>query len=200
MSLLDLIALVILAISVVGGFRAGFARSGIGFVAGMLGIVFGFWFYGTPAAWVGQYIHSFWISSLLGFLIVYWTFLIAGALLGRVLQKLFKWTGLSWIDRFLGAVFGLVRGALITVAFVAVLLAFAPKPMPNWMVNSRLMPYATEAASAITALAPYPIKEAFRHGLREIRELWDQQLKKGREELKSLEPGAKKPGAKKKDK
>jgi len=94
----------------------------------------------------------------------------------------------------------LVRGALITVAFVAVLLAFAPKPMPNWMVNSRLMPYATEAASAITALAPYPIKEAFRHGLREIRDLWDQQLKKGREELKSLEPGAKKPGAKKKDK
>ena len=44
---------------------------------------------------------------------------------------LFKWTGLSWLDRLLGGVFGLVRGSVIAVAFVAVLLAFTAKPLPQ---------------------------------------------------------------------
>lgn len=186
MSLLDLIALAILAFSVAGGFAAGFARSGIGFVAGILGIVFGFWFYGTPADWVHQYIHSVWASNLLGFLLVYWAFLLAGAILARISQKVFKWTGLTWLDRFLGAAFGLVRGALITVAFVAVMLAFSPKPTPNWMANSRLLPYAAKASGVIATLAPHSIKDAFRDRLREMREVWDQQLLKSREELDAL--------------
>jgi membrane protein required for colicin V production len=191
-SLLDLIAFAILGFSIGAGFMAGFARAGIGFLAGMLGIVFGFWFYGTPAAWVHQYIHSIWASNLLGFLLVYWAFLLAGALIGRLLSKVFKWTGLSWLDRFMGAIFGLVRGALITVAFIAVLLAFAPKPMPNWMVDSKLLPYAVDASNVIAALAPNPIKDAFRTSMREIREIWEQQLHKGREELNSLKPGSQK--------
>jgi uncharacterized membrane protein required for colicin V production len=74
-SLLDVIAIVILGVSAAAGFVAGFARAGIGFIAGMLGIVFGLWFYSTPAAWVHQYIHSVWVSNLLGFLLVYWLFL-----------------------------------------------------------------------------------------------------------------------------
>jgi len=198
-SLLDLIAAAILVFSTVGGYIAGLTRSGIGFLAGMLGIVFGFWFYGTPAAWFHQYIHSVWVSNLLGFLVVYWAFLLAGALVSRVLQKVFKWTGFSWIDRILGAVFGLVRGALITVAFGAVLLAFSPKPTPNWMVDYKLLPYAMKASDVMAGIAPNSIKDAFRVRLREIREIWDQQFQKGREELNSLKSGLPKPGSHKKE-
>ncbi len=119
------------------GFVAGFARVSIGFLAAILGVVFGFWFYGIPAGWVHRYLHSVAVSNLIGFLLVFWAILAIGALLAKVSSKLFKWTGLSWLDRLLGGPSVLVRGALIAVVMIAVLLAFTPKPMPNWMVNSQ---------------------------------------------------------------
>lgn len=187
MSLLDLLVVIVLGVSVAAGFVAGFARVGIGFIAAILGVVFGFWFYGIPAGWVHHYLKSTTASNVIGFLLVFWAFLMAGALLAKLISKLFKWTGLTWLDRLLGAAFGLVRGALITVAMIAVLLAFTPKPLPNWMVESQVLPYAMEASSAISALAPNAIKQAFHESMLELRRLWDEQLKKSREELRRLE-------------
>ena len=199
MSLLDLLFVLIVASSAAAGFAAGFARVGIGFFAAILGVVFGFWFYGIPAGWVHQYLKSVTVSDLIGFLLVFWAFLVAGALLAKLISKLFKWTGLSWLDRLLGGAFGLVRGALIAVAIIAVLLAFTPKPMPNWMVKSQLLPYAMEASDAVSRLAPNAIKTAFRESMYELRRLWDEQLQKSREELRALQPGAPGSRPKKKD-
>ena len=130
MNLLDILLVIILAASVATGFIAGFARVGIGFIATLSGLLFGFWFYGIPAAWFHQHIKSETTCNLLGFFTVFLGFMFAGALIGKLLSKLFKWTGLSWLDRLMGGVFGLVRGGLIAIAFVAVLLAFTAKPLP----------------------------------------------------------------------
>jgi membrane protein required for colicin V production len=195
-SLLDLLVVLVIGSSVVAGVAAGFARVSIGFIAAILGVVLAFWFYGIPAAWVHRYLHSVAASNLIGFLLVFWAILAIGALFAKVTSKLFKWTGLSWLDRLLGGAFGLVRGALIAVVMIAVLLAFAPKPMPNWMVNSRVLPYAMEASNVIASLAPNAIKTAFRESMLELRRLWDQQLIQSREQLRSLERGAVRPDPK----
>jgi membrane protein required for colicin V production len=197
-SLLDLLVVIIVGASVAAGFLVGFARVGIGFLATILGVVFGFWFYGVPADWVHRYLHSVAASNLIGFLLVFWAILAAGALLAKLTSKVFKWTGLTWLDRLLGGAFGLVRGALIAVAMIAVLLAFTPKPMPNWMVKSQVLPYAMEASSAIASLAPNAIKDAFRESMIELRRLWDQQLRESREELRALERGVTHPDKKEK--
>jgi len=203
-SLLDLIVLLFIAASVVGGFVAGFARSGIGFLAAVFGVLCGFWFYGIPAAAVHKYVHSVTASNLIGFLVVFFGLMFVGALIGKLLSKLFKRTGLSWLDRLMGAMFGLVRGALIAVAFIAVLLAFMPKPTPNWMVNSTVLPYAIDASNTLAALAPNTIKDAFRESMREIRKIWDEQLREARLKLESKkpkpEPEPKKEEPKKKEK
>jgi membrane protein required for colicin V production len=187
-SLLDLIVLLFIVASVVGGFVAGFARGGIGFLAAVFGVLCGFWFYGIPAAAVHKYIHSVTVSNLIGFFVVFFGLIFVGALIGKLLSKLFKWTGLSWLDRLMGAMFGLVRGALVAVAFIAVLLAFTPKPTPNWMVNSTVLPYAIDASNTLAALAPNTIKEAFRESVREIRKIWDEQLREARLKLESKKP------------
>jgi membrane protein required for colicin V production len=177
-NLLDILLVIIVAASVAAGFMAGFARVGIGFIAAICGVLFGFWFYGVPAEWFHRYIKYEELCNLLGFFAVLFAFTIAGALIGKLLSKLFKWTGLSWVDRLLGGAFGLVRGSLIAVAFVAVLLAFTPKPLPHWMVESRTLPYAIQASDLWAQLAPRAIKEAFEEGMRDIRKAWDQQMKK----------------------
>ena len=196
MSLLDLLVIIVIGSSVVAGLRAGFARVSIGFLAAILGVVFGFWFYGVPAGWVHRYLHSVALSNFIGFLLVFWAILAMGALFAKVTAKLFKWTGLSWLDRLLGGVFGLVRGAFIAVVMIAVLLAFTPKPMPDWMVNSQVLPYAIEASNAIASLAPNAIKNAFRKSMLELHRLWNEQLIQSREQLRALERGVAQPDKK----
>ncbi len=189
MNLLDILLAIIILCSVAAGFLAGFARVGIGLLAAASGILFGFWFYGIPGEWFHQHIQSGTLANLLGFFTVFLAFLFAGALLGKLFSKLFKWTGLSWLDRLLGGAFGLARGGLIAIAFVAVLLAFTPRPVPSWMADSRLLPYAMEASNICAALAPNKLKNDFRESIRDIQKMWDEQLKRKRRksDLKELE-------------
>jgi membrane protein required for colicin V production len=189
-TLLDLLIVVIVAASVVAGSVAGFARVGIGMLALVSGVLFGFWFYGVPAAWVHQWVSSMTACNLLAFFLILFGFLMAGALLAKLVAMFFRWTGLSWLDRLMGAMFGLARGALIVVAVVAVLMAFAPKPLPNWMVNSKTLPYAVDASHLVSQAAPAGIKNAFRDSLLEIRQAWLDQVRTVRKEL---EPGRRRP-------
>jgi membrane protein required for colicin V production len=189
-NLLDLLLVAIVGVSVFTGVGAGFARVGIGFIAVIVGSLCGFWFYGIPAAWIHQHISSVAASNLLGFFTVFFGFVLAGGAIAALLAKLFRWTGLSWLDRLLGGLFGLVRGSVIAVAFIAVLMAFTPRPVPNWMVDSKVLPYAMSASDLCAALAPNALKEAFRESLRDIRKAWDDQLKKkhkGHSDLKKVD-------------
>jgi membrane protein required for colicin V production len=187
-SLLDVLLVLIVGTSIFTGFVAGFARVGIGFCAAVAGVVFGFWFYSSPAGWFHKYIHSPAVSNVLGFLVVFWAVLLLGALTSKAVATIFKWTGLTWVDRLLGGVFGLVRGAVIGVGFVAVLLAFAPKPLPYWMVNSKLLPYAVDASNLFASLAPADLKDAFSEGMQELRKDWDEQLRKSQRKKNPPEP------------
>ncbi len=109
MSWLDVVVFVILGYSIFTGFSGGFARVGVGFAATLLGIICGFWFYGIAAAHVADYVASRGVANLIGFVLVFGTFVLAGAIVGRILASLFKWVGLSWLDRLLGAAFGFLR-------------------------------------------------------------------------------------------
>jgi len=178
-NLLDILLAIVIVTSAVTGFLAGFARVGIGFIASISGMLFGFWFYWIPADWFHKHAtSSVAVANLCGFFTVFFAFVLAGALVGKLLSKLFKWTGLSWLDRLMGGAFGFIRGSLIAIAFVAVLLAFASRPVPNWMVDSKLLPYAIDASDVCAALAPAAVKDAFRESMRDIQKLWDDQLKK----------------------
>lgn len=185
MSLLDLILAAVVGTSILAGLKAGFARAGFGFAAAVIGILVGFWFYRYPAAFFSNFVDSPAIMNVLGFLLLFSAVTSAGALVGKLSSKFFKWTGLSWLDRVLGAGFGLVRGALIAAAMVAVLMAFVPRPLPNWMVGSRLLPYAMSASDIAASMAPEGLKQAFTGGMLEIRQAWAEEVNRARRRVKS---------------
>jgi len=189
-NLLDLLVAIIVASSVVAGVVAGLARSGIGLLCTILGVLCGFWFYPIPAAIAHSWIHSLMISNVIGFLVIFFPFVILGGIAGRWVMRLFEWTGIGWLDRAAGGLFGLLRGALVSTAFVAVLLAFTPRPVPNWMVNSLVLPYAVTASGALANLAPPTLTEAFRTTLREVREIWAASLEKSRHEIEAMKTSA----------
>ena len=195
-NLLDILIMIILASSVVAGVVAGLARSGVGLLCAILGLLCGFWLYPIPAGWVHNWVGSMMLSNVLGFLIVFFPFVIAGGYAGRWVMRLFQRTGLGWLDRVAGAIFGFVRGALVAVAFVAVVLAFTSRPIPNWMVNSTLLPYAMTASGQMASLAPRELKMAFTRTVQEIREIWVGELAKSREEIEALRANTPKKKAK----
>ncbi len=181
MNLLDLLLVVIVGVSIATGFLAGFARVGVGFIALVSGLVFGFWYYNVPAAWIrDHWTMSVNASNMLGFFVVFLMFVSAGAMIAKLLSKLFKWTGLTWLDRLLGGAFGLVRGVLMAVICVAAIMAFTPRPLPTWMVGSEVLPYVLDASNLCSKLAPEAVKEAFRDSTFEIRKLWEEELAKKR--------------------
>ena len=193
MNLLDLLLLAIVGGSIVLGFFSGFARAGIGFLSAIAGVLFGFWFYGIPAAWIHNYVHSTTFSNIAGFLVVFLACAAAGALLGKLLSKLFKWTGLSWLDRLMGAGFGFVRGAIAAVAFVSVLMAFTPKPVPKWMTGSYLLPYAIDASNVLAAIAPRALKDSARQTMAELRQAWEDEVHKSERRGQKKEKEGKSP-------
>jgi uncharacterized membrane protein required for colicin V production len=79
---------------------------GVGFIATLLGIFFGFWCYGLVASYFLDYVSSRAIANLIGFFVIFITISLLGAIVGRILGKFFKWVGLSWVDRLLGGAFG----------------------------------------------------------------------------------------------
>ncbi|MCE7506059.1 CvpA family protein [Polynucleobacter sp. IMCC30063] len=90
------------------------------------------------AAWIAyhysEYLSTEWLSTFkmdelfrlgLSFLILFVAALIACGLLGGIIQKLILSAGLSLTDRFLGLIFGLLRGVVVVV-ILASLAALTP--------------------------------------------------------------------------
>ncbi len=79
--------------------------------------------------------------------------LIVGSLIGIVLKRLTHASGLSVSDRLLGMVFGCVRGAVLTVAGVAVLTVVGVTHSQDAWKESRLLPHFFVVAEWSKSLA-----------------------------------------------
>ena len=87
MNWIDLLLLIVVGASVLTGLAAGFARVGVGFIAMIVGLFCGFWFYGIVAAYVLDYVSSRAIANLVGFFVIFAGVLLLGALAGRILRS-----------------------------------------------------------------------------------------------------------------
>ena len=174
---LDFVIILAMLISVAAAVRKGFSREVIGLAAAFLGLILGLWFYGTAGGWLQPYVSSVSIAHFLGFLIVFVGVIIVGALLSSVVSRFLRTVGLSLVDRALGAAFGITRGLVMSVAFVMILVAFAPGSTaatpPAAVVNSRLAPYVIGTSRIITQFAPYELKDEFHKRYDQIKLAWD---------------------------
>jgi membrane protein required for colicin V production len=176
MNWLDIVLALVLAGSTLAGIFTGFARTVIGIVAAVLAVIMATWFYGTAGSVFTEYVSSKSVSNFLGFVMVFLLVLVAGALIGRLMAMLFKWVGLSWLDRTLGACFGLVRGLLVATVIVMILMAFSLTQPPKAVASSTLAPYVMDAARLFSKAAPRELTDGFAASYEKIRKLWNATL------------------------
>jgi membrane protein required for colicin V production len=149
----DYLILGVLVASMILGMIRGFVREAIGLLA---------WLGGLWLAWryaplvehflggaVGKPPASTWTARCLILLAV----LVIGWLFAAILGYLLRHSGLSiLVDRMLGLVFGVVRGAVVIAVFV-LLAQFVELTRVGWWKQSRLLPYAEEASGWLQTFA-----------------------------------------------
>ncbi|MCC6294895.1 MAG: CvpA family protein [Bryobacterales bacterium] len=179
MNWLDVVLGFVLAGSVAAGLARGFIRVAIGFGAAIVGLLCGLWLYGTAGSFFLDYVSSRAVANFIGFTLVFLAILLGGTLIGKLLAIIFKWAGLSWLDRLAGGVFGLVRGVLIGTVIVLAVMAFTLKPPPKAVLDSRLAPYVVDAAHVMAMMAPRELREGFAHSYEQAKKAWEDTIKRG---------------------
>jgi membrane protein required for colicin V production len=153
MPIIDIIIALALLASIVVGVARGFVKEAISIAALLIAIWAALYF--GPA--VGD-ISSSWLSSeglqmWFGRILVFAIILSIGGLLGWGISKLVRMSVLSGMDRFLGALFGTVRGILLLAVFV-IGGQFAGFDKDEWWLSSRLIPHVEVVAEWIKVMAP----------------------------------------------
>ncbi len=98
---------------------------------------------------IDQYIGNPEISKILSYVVVFIVFIFIGGILIKFISKIIKWSGASGFDRFLGVLFGLIRGLI--VLFVIFLLLPSSLKTTDLINNSKITPLIQKYAPQIEA-------------------------------------------------
>ena len=137
---LDLLLIGILLMSLIWGLVRGLVRE----VLALSSWVLAGWLAWRYGATLGDYLMT-WLSSerlsyLAGLGAVFIGSLVAFTLISRVAYKQFRISGLTAMNRVLGAIFGITRGVVVSTLLLFG-AQFSPATEANWYRDSELVPY-----------------------------------------------------------
>jgi membrane protein required for colicin V production len=159
----DWIIVAFILLSVITAARQGFFYEIFSLAGVVVGYVLAVWQYYRVAAWFEPYVKAEWVADLLGFVIVFVAVAGLAVILGRIVRRFVKEVGLSWFDRFLGGIFGVVRGCLIVSVLLVAQASFAPTA--KWLAGSEFAPYFLVVGRAAIWVAPSQLRARFYQGL-----------------------------------
>ena len=161
---LDIILLVIIAVTIVIGAIRGFVRQIIGLLAVIVGLILAIRYYSYVAE-VFTFVRNDVLAQLLGFFLVFVAVLCVGWMINIFLTKAVRGPFRS-LNHFLGAGLGLIKGILICGVVVFGLLVF---PVNTGMIKESLLaPYCIKIVDTAYDLIPQELKDKFTEAYEEI--------------------------------
>ena len=153
MPIIDILIAVAIIISVIVGIMRGFVKEAIS-IAALLIAIWAALYFGPQVgdvsdSWLSSEELQTWFGRILVFAVV----LSIGGLLGWGISKIVRLSLLSGVDRFSGALFGTLRGILLTALFI-IGGQFAGFDNDDWWLRSRLIPHLEVVADWIKVMAP----------------------------------------------
>ncbi|HEY6643577.1 CvpA family protein [Povalibacter sp.] len=149
----DYLILGVLGVSMLLGMYRGFVRESIALLAWLGGLWLAWRYASLVEPFLGGAFAEPPVSTWAARVIIVAGVVLLGWLVAGMLGYLLRHSGLSIVvDRLLGMLFGLLRGAVVIAALV-LLAQFAHMDQVKWWKRSVLMPYATEFSAWIEAFA-----------------------------------------------
>ncbi len=153
MAWLDFAFLGIVLLSILIGAFRGFVREALSLATWILAFILTLRYGPLLSLKLESSIHALAARIAIGYALVFFGVLLVGAILTYLIGILVRSTGLSPVDRMLGAGFGVLRGGLLVIALVMVAGITALHEQPWWQ-QSRLAPQLQPSANQLQTLIP----------------------------------------------
>jgi membrane protein required for colicin V production len=163
MTLADWIICALVLVNVVAAAMQGFFSEALTTAGLVLGYIVAAWKYRSLAEWLESFLKNEWLAEILGFLIIFFAIVLLFGLAARLARWVMKESGLSGLDRFLGAVLGLLKGGLMVAVILMGMTAF--QPASKLLQNSQLAPYFLVVGRAAIWVAPSELRARFYQGM-----------------------------------
>ena len=174
---LDWLLFALLVYSCVRAAMNGFFREAFTLAGLVLGFPLACWYYRPLAGQLRNLITTPAFAQLVAFALILTVITLTASLLGRILRRGARTVGLGFADRLGGALFGLLRGALIATAILLAITAFLPTA--PWVQNSLLSPYLLRAAHAVSFTMPTDLRIRLRDSLQHLNHSSTDWIKSG---------------------
>ncbi len=152
-TLLDLGILVLVVLSLIVGFIRGFVREAISLMTWVAAIGFALLYFKALAVELPFAVYNEIARLGIAFALIFFSVLVIGAVINFLLSTAISSIGLGGFDRFLGAVFGALRGGLVVVLLI-ILMGVTSYPGQSWWIESRLVPYFEPGANWLKERVP----------------------------------------------
>jgi|SRR5690348_2481365 membrane protein required for colicin V production len=168
MNVADWLILAAIVFSVLIAASQGFFYEVISLAGTVVGYLIASWQYPRVAYWIAPHVTSEWIANIFGFLIIFVAVIVVAGVIAKLARWAMRKAGLTWFDRALGAMFGLLRGSLMVSIVLMVMTAFTPTSA--YLMGSQLAPYFLVVGRAAIWVAPSALRAQFYQGLDMVRE------------------------------
>ncbi len=153
MTLFDFAVLAVVALSTLLAFIRGVVRELLAIAAWIVGFVAAIRCSGPIAELFSGLQMTPAARHVLAFVLILVAALLAGALLAWLLRSVVHAVGLGFVDRALGGLFGVARGALLVLIFV-LFAGLTAMPKQDWWQNATLGPPLVALALALRPYLP----------------------------------------------
>ena len=149
LNLADWFILIVLITSGIISFARGFTKEFLSLFLWLAAFIaaISLEYLATPK--INEFIGNEEISKIISYIVVFVIFIFIGGMIIKFISKLIKWSGASGFDRFLGVMFGLMRGSI--VLFVIFLLLPSGIKTTDLINNSKITPIIQKYAPEIEA-------------------------------------------------
>jgi membrane protein required for colicin V production len=156
-----------IVLSAVVAASQGFFFEVISLAGTVLAYLVASWRYKQVSDWLAPHVTSIWVADIAGFLIIFVGVVILAGLVAKIARWVVNEAGLSFFDRTLGALFGVLRGGLVVAVVSLVMTSFTPSS--RLLTGSELAPYFLVVGRAAIWLAPSELRGRFYQGLDLLR-------------------------------
>lgn len=153
MTAFDIGVLVVVGLSTLFAFLRGFIRELVALAAWIAGIVAALALTPVVGEWLPDLFGHPTLRYLIAFGLIIVAALVAGALVAWPLSRMVRAAGLGFADRFLGSIFGLMRGLAVVIVFVLV-AGLTSLPRSAWWQESVLAQPLVAAALGVAVHLP----------------------------------------------
>ena len=151
----DLIILAVLLLSALLAFSRGFVHELLGVGAWIGAIIATLWLFAPAQEVARDLIAIELLADIAAGVAIFLVALILLSIISRMIGRRVRESSLGFLDRTLGVLFGLLRGALlICLLWLGVSWLMPEDQQPEWLTNAQLLPLVEDGAGLLRDLIP----------------------------------------------